>query len=106
MEQVERKTVDLWRQAAEQGFALAQNDLGDCYAKGHGVPQDCVEALKWYIIASEHAAIQGEEDSIPNRDRLAQQLNPEQIAEAKRRATQFVIPPLKKLNNFRRFCFA
>ena len=41
------------RKAAEQGYALAQINLGLCYAKGEGVPQDQVEAVKWFRKAAE-----------------------------------------------------
>lgn len=43
------------QQAAAQGNAEAQNNLGFLYAKGSGVPQDNVQAAKWY----EKAAAQG-----------------------------------------------
>jgi hypothetical protein len=43
----------LWRPLAEQGVALAQNNLGVMYAKGRGVPQDDAEAVKWYRLAAE-----------------------------------------------------
>ena len=35
------------------GYASAQRNLGDCYLKGEGVPQDDKEALKWYLKACE-----------------------------------------------------
>ncbi|VEI56242.1 tetratricopeptide repeat protein [Haemophilus influenzae] len=38
---------------AEQGNALAQMMLGVMYAKGRGVKQDDVEAVKWYRKAAE-----------------------------------------------------
>ena len=36
------------RKAADQGYAPAQGILGMRYYAGQGVPQDYVEALKWY----------------------------------------------------------
>ena len=38
---------------AEQGNADAQFNLGFMYQKGHGVPQDHKEAVKWYRLAVE-----------------------------------------------------
>jgi len=38
----------LWRPLAEQDDADAQNNLGLMYRNGQGVPQDYVEAVKWY----------------------------------------------------------
>jgi uncharacterized protein len=36
-----------YRKAADQGFALAQYNLGVMFDKGRGVFQDYAEALKW-----------------------------------------------------------
>ena len=41
------------RRAAEQGYADAQNCLGEMYEKGRGVPKDEAEAAKWYRKAAE-----------------------------------------------------
>ncbi|MDH5580169.1 MAG: sel1 repeat family protein [Betaproteobacteria bacterium] len=41
-----------WRPLAEQGDALAQYHLGVLYRKGRGVPQDDVQARKWYAKAA------------------------------------------------------
>jgi TPR repeat protein/DNA-binding IscR family transcriptional regulator len=44
---------DVVRRAAEQGHAIAQNNLGIMYSSGQGVPQDDAEAAKWYRRAAE-----------------------------------------------------
>ena len=41
-----------WR-LAEQGYASAQFNLGNMYAKGQGVAQNYPEAVKWYRLAAE-----------------------------------------------------
>ncbi len=41
------------RLAADQGDAGAQFTLGVSYANGEGVPQDLVEALRWYRLSAE-----------------------------------------------------
>jgi uncharacterized protein len=41
-----------WRPLAERGDALAQYNLGVLYRKGRGVPQDNVQARKWYAKAA------------------------------------------------------
>ena len=53
-------TPDLFRQAAEQGHASAQFNLGLMYATGEGVPEDDAEAVRWYRMAAEqgHAGAQ------------------------------------------------
>ncbi len=47
---------------AEQGLAVAQNNLGIMYDNGRGVPQDYAEAVKWYRRAAE----QGDADAQAN----------------------------------------
>ena len=49
-----------YRKAAEQGYALAQNNLGAMYREGKGVPQDDKQAVHWYQKAAEqgHAIAQ------------------------------------------------
>ena len=51
--------VKCFRQAAEQGHAEAQYNLGVCYANGCGVPKDLQPAIYWYTKAAE----QGNEDA-------------------------------------------
>ena len=41
------------RSYAEEGDAVAQYNLGNLYAKGHGVARDYVEARKWYLKGAE-----------------------------------------------------
>ncbi len=67
-----------WRPLAEQGDADAQYNLGVMYRKGHGVPQDKVYAHIWYNIA----ATSGNKKAIKNRDILAEEMTPAQIAKA------------------------
>ena len=43
----------LWKNSAEQGFAVAQNSLGVDYTTGQGVPQDYEKAVFWYTKAAE-----------------------------------------------------
>lgn len=57
--QNDKKAVSWYKKAAEQGNALAQNNLGDMYLAGRGVPKDETEAVTWYKKAAE----QGNEDA-------------------------------------------
>jgi hypothetical protein len=50
----------LYRLAAEQGYAPAQDNLGWMYQKGRGVPQDYKEAVKWYRLAAEQGYAYGQ----------------------------------------------
>ena len=49
-----------YREAAEQGDAEAQNNLGTCYATGEGVAQSYEEALKWLRKAAEQGDAQAQ----------------------------------------------
>ena len=53
--------LDTVRQAADQGDAEAQYNLGVIYNNGEGVPEDDAEAVKWYRLAAEqgYAKAQG-----------------------------------------------
>src|ERR1035441_3080473 len=55
----QRKGCDLFRRAAEQGYAPSQYDLGYCYESGKGVEQSYPTANQWY----EKAANQGHVDA-------------------------------------------
>ena len=81
-----------YRRAAEQGNALAQNNLGLAYAKGNGVPQDYVLAHMWWNLA----AAQGSATGIKLRDSaegLMPRMTPAQIAEAQRLAREWTPTP-------------
>jgi TPR repeat protein len=42
-----------FKKSAENGFAKAQNELGECYDRGDGLPKDQFEAAKWFRKAAE-----------------------------------------------------
>jgi len=75
----------IFRQLAEQGNANAQADLGSMYEKGQGVVQDYVQAHMWYNLG----AARGNKPGRENRDLLAKQMTPAQIAEAQRLAREW-----------------
>src|SRR4029453_8056730 len=50
--QAESQEVRRLRQAAEQGNAQAQYDLGDRYYEGNGVVKDPRQAFEWYFKAA------------------------------------------------------
>ena len=76
------QAVKWYRLAADQGDANAQLNLGVMFAIGQGVPQDHVQAHKWFNLAGTG----GVEDGRKGRDILAKQMTPAQIAEAQRLA--------------------
>ena len=58
------KASALFRKAAERGVRDSQFNLAILHARGLGVPQDLVEAYKWFGIA----ASSGDEESAKRRD--------------------------------------
>jgi uncharacterized protein len=82
----------IWFQrAANKGNADAQHSLGLMYANGLGVPLDYEVALMWSYLAFSRA----ENDATRNkaialRDALTSHMTPDQIAEAKRNASEWV----------------
>jgi len=71
--------------AAAQGEALAKGKLGVIYQGGEGVPQDYVQAHKWYNLA----AADGSKDAAVLRDKLATSMSSAQIETAKRLAREW-----------------
>jgi len=51
----EKKAVEWYQRAADQGYAHAQCNLGRCYEVGAGVDKDTKKAVEWY----QRAALQG-----------------------------------------------
>ena len=48
-----KTTVAYLKPLAEQGYKIAQNNLGVMYGRGLGVPKDYKMAFKWYAKAAE-----------------------------------------------------
>ena len=70
--------VGWYRLSADQGNAQAQYALGLLHGIARGVPKDHVLAYMWLKLA----AAQGHEDAIKNRDIVAKEMTPAQIAKA------------------------
>ena len=81
------EAVKWLRKAAEQGYGGAQESLGFSYEAGTGVTRDNIEAYKWLLLALVHTDT---ETSTHFFDALAERMTPEQIAEGKRRAAEFL----------------
>ena len=73
-----KEAVKWYRKAAEQGYAKAQHNLGLMYDNGQGVLKDDVNAYAWCNVASAN----GSKVASKNRDLIAKEMTPEQIAEA------------------------
>lgn len=51
VERNEKKAFELYLNAAQQGSARAQNQLGNMYVEGSGVEKNCKESVRWYNMA-------------------------------------------------------
>ena len=84
------EAIKWYRLAAKQGYSLALYNLGYMYNKGHGVLQDYAEAHKWYNLAASRApSAERAHLAIGNRDGVAEQMTPGQIAEAQKLAKEW-----------------
>ena len=84
------EAVKWYRKAAEQGNALALNNLGFMYGKGRGVPQDYVQAHMWYnLAASRKPPGKSRDDSVKNRDIVAEKMTPADVSKAQRLAREW-----------------
>jgi hypothetical protein len=70
---------------AVRSDARAQSNLGAMYASGKGVPQDLVQAHKWFNLA----AAGGDKEATQSRDNAASKMTPEEIAQAERLAQEW-----------------
>jgi uncharacterized protein len=74
-----------FRQAAEQGEAHAQYDLGVLYEEGQGVKRDDTLALLWLDLA----AMQGNGDAAERGGKLAKSMTHAQVATAEKLAHEW-----------------
>jgi TPR repeat protein len=84
--QDETEAVRWFRAAADQGYTKAQRNLGEMYAIGKGVKRDYIQAHMWLNLC----AASGNATCADHRDQLVMKMKPKAIAEAKRRASQWV----------------
>ena len=79
------KAVRWYRLAAEQGDAWAQLQLGFRYEHGKGVVRNLVQAHKWYNLSYSRfnaSEVRNRENAERNRERVASELTPTELAEA------------------------
>jgi len=79
-----------FRASAVQGNSSAQGSLGAMYRKGLDLPQDYIQAHMWYSLAAANSELDQERRVwARNRDSIAKQMTPDQIAEAQRLAREW-----------------
>jgi len=75
-----------FRKAADQDNIDAQFNIGELYELGTGVPQDYVLAYMWFSLVASRGS---RPYAIRGRDRVAQQMTPDQIDQAERLAREW-----------------
>jgi TPR repeat protein len=81
MPKSDQEAVRWWQRAAAQGFAPAQSSLGRALLTGgQGVLPDKTQAYVWLALS----AGQGDQEADQQRATLVKQLQPDQLAQAKR----------------------
>jgi hypothetical protein len=73
-------SLEQMRQAAEQGSADAQLEMGILYEFGYNMPKNSVTALAWYLRAVE----QGNALAARRRDQIMTGMQPEEIEAAQK----------------------
>ena len=79
-------SLEQTRQAAGQGDAEAQLEMGILYEFGYHMPKNNVTALAWYLRSAE----QGNALAVKRRDQLKSQMTPEEIDTADKLSTELV----------------
>ena len=79
------EAVRWYRQAAKQGDAGAQYNLGAMYANGEGVPEDDIQAYAWISLAS----AQGVENAKKVKESLTGEMTRAEIAEAQKLSRKY-----------------
>jgi uncharacterized protein len=83
--------VKWFQRAAEGGDATAQFNLGVMYRNGRGISPDPVEAHKWIMLAAARVSgAEAEKSFAIARDNHAAELTPAQVAQAQKRARDWM----------------
>ncbi len=82
-----------WKGDSSSGDPPRLVILGLMYQDGQGVPQDYVEAHMWLNLATAQSSGEDRDRYMKTRDTLAEEMTPEQIAEAQRRAREWTPTP-------------
>ena len=95
------EAVRWYRKAAKQGNAAAQHNLGMEYALGESVPRNYVEAYMWLNLAVSRESGAKAKSYVKDRDAVAGEMTPQQIAKAQRLAREWKPETREKLQEAR-----
>ena len=94
VEQDWAEALGWYKRAAKQRYPMGLAFLGQMHRDGKGVPKDGIEAYKWFSLATTYRVdvIRPAGSDIYRRDRelVSGRLTPNQLAEAQRRAREFI----------------
>ena len=85
-------SLEQTRQAAEQGNADAQLEMGILYEFGYNMPKNNVTALAWYLRSAE----QGNALAVKRRDQLKSHMQPDEIDAADKLSKELMTKPPEK----------
>jgi TPR repeat protein len=80
----------LFRKAADQGNPDAMYMLGLSYGAGRGVKQSWAESYTWLAVVATLTGANHQKEYTKSRDEVASWLTPSQLAEAQKRADEWV----------------
>ncbi len=84
-----KKALEIFKPLAEQGSAAAQLNLGNMYLYGEGVPQDYVQALKWFNLSGSRSQGKDHDYAVERRNVTEKKMTPPQVAEAQKLAREW-----------------
>ena len=85
-------SLEQTRQAAEQGNADAQLEMGILYEFGYNMPKNNVTALAWYLRSAE----QGNALAVKRSDQLKSHMTPDEIDAANKLSKELMTKPPEK----------
>ena len=87
------QALNWYRQSAGRGLAQAMKKLGGLAEEGRGLPQNYIDAYKWFELAAKQYSDPSDANeragALKSRDRLAARMTQGQIAEAQRLAREW-----------------
>lgn len=87
--------VSWFKQAANLGIKDSQFNLGILYGQGMGVPQNLAESYKWFALAAKT----GDSDAAGKRDEVANAMDPEDLAAARKEVTAWKVTSINEAAN-------
>jgi len=91
----DREAAKWFLAAAQDGDEQGQASIGVMFEDGKVVAKNEIEALKWFLLA----ASRGEEEGITHREALLKRMRPQDVAEARKRATDFTAKASRKADS-------